>query len=274
MLVEIHGSEKVFTQDKVKVNIHTNLKKMIVDCNVPKTFKGNEKERQQWVNDANTEIINAKWKIYDDDKNGAMDEQECYNFLQSLKPTEPIDRDGFRLVFIDFDEDKDGCFDHKEMGDLMHKLLEGEKVTTVDGIQTTQHSNLKKLCDKKVSGPAKTFKGKETQREEWVREVCQYLVDINWDFYDDDGDNFMDESEAHNFVDNLVPKSTPDKAKFNHIYKTADKDGDGNIEREEVVDFLISLVVSKPPTIELLKKDIHISIAQVEVPVDKTKVME
>jgi len=41
----------------------------------------------------------------------------------------------------------------------------------------------------------------------------------------------MDEQEAHNFVDNLVTRSCPDKEKFNHIYKTADKDGDGNIER-------------------------------------------
>ena len=267
--MEIHGDEKATEQGKVKVNMHTNLKKMIVENNVPKTFKGPEKERQQWVNDANTEIINAKWKIYDDDQNGAMDEQECFNFLQSLNPNQPIDRDGFHLVFNDFDEDKDGCFDHKEMGELMQKLLENEKVTTVDGMKTTQHSNLKKLCDKKMNGPAKTFKGKETQRAEWIREVCKYLVDIDWDNYDDDGDNIMDEDEAFLFVNNMVPRSTPDKAKFNHVYKTADKDGDGNIEREEVVDFLISMVQSKPQTIDLLKRDIHDSIAMVEVPVDK-----
>jgi len=117
--MEIHGDEKASEQGKVKVNMHNNLKKMITENNVPKTFKGPEKERQQWVNDANTEIINAKWKIYDDDQNGAMDEQECFNFLQSLNPNQPIDRDGFHLVFNDFDEDKDGCFDHKEMGELM-----------------------------------------------------------------------------------------------------------------------------------------------------------
>ena len=43
----------------------------------------------------------------------------------------------------------------------------------------------------------------------------------------------MDEDEALLFVNNMVPKSTPDKAKFNHIYKTADKDGDGKLNAEE-----------------------------------------
>ena len=86
-MLEIHGKEKVTDHEKVKVNMHTNLKKLIIENNVPKVHKGSEKERKQWVLDANSEIIAGKWKIYDEDKNGAMDEDECFNLLQSLNPS-------------------------------------------------------------------------------------------------------------------------------------------------------------------------------------------
>jgi len=55
-------------------------------------------------------------------------------------------------------------------------------------------------------------------------------------------DGYLDEDEAHNFVESLVAKSKIDKDSFDKIYKEADKDEDGNIEAPEVVNWLIMLV--------------------------------
>jgi len=76
--------------------------------------------------------------------------------------------------------------------------------------------------------------------------MCQHLVDTNWDRYDDDMDGFMDEDEAHNFIESLVPNSEINKDAFDHVYKKADKDDDGNIEVAEVVDFLVYLIEGTP----------------------------
>ena len=57
----------------------------------------------------------------------------------------------------------------------------------------------------------------------------------------------MDEDEAHNFLESLVPKAKIDKDAFDRIYKKeADKDEDGNIENSEVVAFLVFLVQGNP----------------------------
>jgi len=61
--------------------MNNNLKQLIIDNNVAKVFKGNEADRQIWVRAALDEIVEANWKLFDDDNNGAMDLEESFNFL-------------------------------------------------------------------------------------------------------------------------------------------------------------------------------------------------
>jgi len=82
----------------------------------------------------------------------------------------------------------------------MQNLINKEKPKTIDTIKSTIVTNLKKMGELKKKGPAKTFKGKESDYHAWVKETCLHIVDINWDRYDDDMDGFLDENEAHNFV--------------------------------------------------------------------------
>ena len=89
---------------------------------------------------------------------------------------------------------------------------------------------------------------------------------MNWDRFDDDMDGYLDEDEAHNFVESLVPKSKIDKDSFDKIYSEADRDQDGNIESPEVVDWLIMLVQKSAKTQDLLKKDIHNTLKSMCVP--------
>lgn len=87
-------------------------------------------------------------------------------------------------------------------------------------------------------------------------------------------DGYLDEDEAHNFVESLVAKSKIDKDSFDKIYKEADKDEDGNIEAPEVVNWLIMLVQKSPKSQELLKKDIHNTLKSMCIPGEVNKVKE
>ena len=74
LLQKIHGPVAVFSQDKIVTNMIENLKQLIIDNNVAKVFKGSEADRIVWVENVLKEIIEGNWVIFDDDKNGAMDQ--------------------------------------------------------------------------------------------------------------------------------------------------------------------------------------------------------
>ena len=105
---------------------------MIIDNNVSKVFKGkSEADRLVWVEKVLKEIIEGNWVIFDDDKNGAMDPQECFNFFQAQTKI-PLDKCGFRLVYRENDFDGDNCYTQEEMYDLMQLLLQKDKPKTID----------------------------------------------------------------------------------------------------------------------------------------------
>jgi len=74
LLQKIHGPVAVFSQDKIVANMIENLKQLIIDNNVAKVFKGSEADRIVWVEKVLKETIEGNWVIFDDDKNGAMDQ--------------------------------------------------------------------------------------------------------------------------------------------------------------------------------------------------------
>ena len=202
-----------------------------------------------------------------------MDPQECFNFFQAQTKI-PLDKCGFRLVYRENDFDGDNCYTQEEMYDLMQLLLQKDKPKTIDQIKSMIIANLKKVGDSKKKGPVKSYTGNQAGYKAWVRDTCQHLVDLNWDRFDDDMDGFMDEDEAHNFVESLVPKSKIDKDSFDRIYKEADRDEDGNIEPPEVVEWLIMLVQKSVKTQELLKKDIHNTLKSMSIPGEVNKVKQ
>jgi len=96
--------------------MHDELLKAISETYKPpaKTFKGEEEERVKWVGDVVTEIIDQNWDNFDTDKDGDLDEEESFKFIESLVPKDTLDREGYHAVFKKYDADGDGALSKAE----------------------------------------------------------------------------------------------------------------------------------------------------------------
>ena len=172
--------------------MHENLRNEISDkyTSPPQFFKGTEEERQKWVMDVITEIIELDWHNYDSDKNGDLDEDESFKFIETLQPKPNLDREGYHKVFKKFDADGDGQLDKEEFIAFLIEIHGPVKVYSQDKIKSNMHANLKQLIiDNNV---AKVFKGNEAQRQVWVKQAIEEIIASNWVIYDEDKNGAMD----------------------------------------------------------------------------------
>jgi len=68
--------------------MHDELLKSIAETykSPAKNFKGSEEERVKWLGDVVTEIIELNWDTFDTDKDGDLDEDESFKFIEALVP--------------------------------------------------------------------------------------------------------------------------------------------------------------------------------------------
>lgn len=134
--------------------------------------------------------IDEVWNKSDADGSGVLDKAECRNFMSELKKivkserAENYDEANFDKLFDQFDENKDGFMEKKEMAVFIKKTFKKTKAQKQKEAAATKPANLKPLSE---------FLGS-------YKENIDGDIDALWDSSDADKNGMLDKEECKVFL--------------------------------------------------------------------------
>eukprot|EP01122_Echinamoeba_exundans_P015970 TRINITY_DN795_c0_g1_i1.p1 TRINITY_DN795_c0_g1~~TRINITY_DN795_c0_g1_i1.p1 ORF type:complete len:201 (-),score=74.59 TRINITY_DN795_c0_g1_i1:139-696(-) len=156
--------------------------------------------------------------------------------VSKLASTTSFSEAELKQLYVDFkatDKDKSGALDLKEFQSLMKKYLTG---TSDDGLAA-----LFKAFDSDNSGNI-TFRELATALSMLGKGTPEQKLSFMFDVFDDDKSGHLDRSEVQKIVDQMKAVAVVLKRDPEHVDQfmkalltKIDKDGDGNISKEEWV---------------------------------------
>ena len=121
---------------------------------------------------------------------------------------------------------------------MLMKLTEGSQPLTKEILLKETHVNLVNMIDEQYTPVPKFFTGDEEERVEWVKNVIQEVIELNWHHFDKDNNRSLDEEECFTLIQDLQPKRYLEREGFHNVFKLYDTNGDGEFDKAELAVLL------------------------------------
>ena len=111
-----------------------------------------------------------------------------------------------------------------------------------------QYSNFKRISVNKNKTLLRKFtirSRKNFFRNKSDLDFIKNMAEVMWSNYDIDQDNALNKKEAKCFVNDIMSSVSTqfDQSEFNRVFKEMDADGNGMIEKDEMVQFLTKILM-------------------------------
>ena len=165
------------------------------------------------------------FKLWDDDNSGLIDKAEFRRAIKAMGFALYVNDAEIDMVFDDFDEDKLGAIDYKELNAALRKI----KLPTASLKKTEPRKN---RAAPEVRVRMKTNEEAQDFIRKWLADHKQRVIDLFKD-WDEDGNGTIDEKEFRHGLAALGIRMRSDKVAS--LFETLDKDSSGEIDYNELI---------------------------------------